>query len=380
MGEFGGLMITSPGAISDAARAVREKLGESPGTTSSPRNPQYTEPARADSPAASLAEPAPDAQAPAVQASTRLGDISSQFGKLIIDGLQAVSGAFRKGKAPETTASHPQQSAPAPAPVGPDLESRPAGLSDRFSRLIMDKFRAIVDSRFQEKVKPERDSLTRAIDATPNPIVHEEVRRNMDAFERRAQADRLEASAVQNTYRSALFLVEDPRKQSCLDATERLLLALQVVRLAAYPDQVCSGRFATAEIASMESRIYNLYPSAAAHLVTEIALYNEFRSYSGLHIVLPADELHPDVESRDPIGNGGMNRSYASQIFQQAAMNLHYARNGVSGMQVHYRLNPIDSSEELVALDGAQLAINSSARSINAQELCHDIAADQMPR
>jgi hypothetical protein len=148
---------------------------------------------------------------------------------------------------------------------------------------------------------------------------------------------------------------------------------LQVIRLSAFPEQVTTGRFATGDIAQIEKKLYEECPSAAAHLVTEIALYGEFTSQRGLQILLPAEELHPDGESHDPIGNNGTNRSYASQLFQHVSLNLYYSR---AGMKAHYRSNPANDSAELITQDGRSVPVDASARSVSMVELCAEIAGD----
>jgi hypothetical protein len=79
-----------------------------------------------------------------------------------------------------------------------------------------------------------------------------------------------------------------------------------------------------AEIAAEEVLTYERRPALVAHLVTETALAGRYTSPDGRLVVLSKEELSPDEQSLDPIGNEGRNRSYASQIFQTVQLHLQH--------------------------------------------------------
>src|SRR4030095_11567570 len=77
LGEFGSLDITGFGAVADAARVVREAMGQSSTGMRSSSSETLTPP-----PGQAAHPPKEDPHPETIHQSSRLGDISSQFGKL----------------------------------------------------------------------------------------------------------------------------------------------------------------------------------------------------------------------------------------------------------------------------------------------------------
>jgi hypothetical protein len=130
-----------------------------------------------------------------------------------------------------------------------------------------------------------------------------------------------------------------------VDVAQRLRLAEQVMHQAAVPTDVNQGGRSTCSVAALEGLLYSRHPSRAAEMVTAIATAGEFqlRYPEGEEVPnpLPVVRLHPaslvpDADaSADPLPDG--RRSYASQIFQITAANVHYAMtNAARGSQIWY--------------------------------------------
>ncbi|HEY9871101.1 MAG TPA: hypothetical protein V6D08_18185 [Candidatus Obscuribacterales bacterium] len=386
--EFGRVTLTGAEDVSAAARVVRQVVGKHFG-----HGQEGAAPTPAPEPAEEkTTSPEPQQPVNPIQAGTRTGDISSQFGRLILDGLQAMSGAFRKGggtEAGRTDLQHPNHGAAARAgataengtlglgstqPATDEMAEQQAGhggahggASSGLRRAFMDGFQAIsnafrsavnhgsqtslhgtqVPEAFElehvsagtrqptdaasDMMRPswreqlfrkERDDLLGVLVRIPYDEVRDQMSRNIREFETRARERSVPVEQVADTYRTLIRLMEDPDHCSPLEQNARLLLAMQVLRQSAHPDNVSQSAHVTAEIAAQEVLTYELRPALVAHLVTETALSGRYTSPEGRLVVLSQEELSPDEQALDPIGNEGRNRSYASQIFQTVQLHL----------------------------------------------------------
>lgn len=376
--EFGRVTLTGAEDVSAAARVVREVVGKHFG---------FGQEEAAPVPAPGIAERKTTSAEPLepvnpVQAGRRSGDVSSQFGRLILDGLQAMSGAFCKGSGKQTAqagSQYPTHQAAASASgtasngtlrltgteaaAGGTVGAAGSGLG----RALVDGIHAInnalrsavnhtsraslhgaqVPAAFElehvsagagqpaelatEMMRPsfreqlfgkEREDLLSIVMRIPYEEVREQISRNIREFETRARERSVPVEQVADTYRTLIRLMEDPDHCSQLEPNARLLLAMQVLRQSAHPDNLWQSASVTAEIVAEEVLTYELRPALVAHLVTETALAGRYTSPDGRLVVLSQEELSPDEQSLDPIGNEGRNRSYASQIFQTVQLHL----------------------------------------------------------
>lgn len=143
---------------------------------------------------------------------------------------------------------------------------------------------------------------------------------NMKRFEARAEAGPLPPVEVARTYQEISRLLEH-RGETPTTAEERSALAGQVMAQAANPTSVDQGYHNTCNVATVEARVYTKTPSEAARLVTQVATTGQFVAYDGT-VVLVNPKGHDT--SNDRIPKDG-DRSHASEMFQVAAVNLHYA-------------------------------------------------------
>lgn len=137
----------------------------------------------------------------------------------------------------------------------------------------------------------------------------------------------LTVADIKSTYSQLERLLLTPAGKSAIDFKSRQQLGCEVLAQAAVPTLVDQGSHNTCTVAAIESLIYRTHPDQAAKLVTDIAL-------TGLFIAPDGSMYQPDFRSvatkdqesiRFPHPDG--DRSYASQIFQIAAVNIHYAKN-----------------------------------------------------
>src|SRR5262249_55533899 len=99
-------------------------------------------------------------------------------------------------------------------------------------------------------------------------------------------------------------------------------------------------------------------PASAARLVTDSALRGQYTSTQGTRVAMPAEYLRPDIDSLNPIFSFDTDRSYASQLFQRTAINLHYARHAYNGERVRWGVNPGHNEERLVNANGQVVSNN----------------------
>ncbi len=167
-------------------------------------------------------------------------------------------------------------------------------------------------------------------------------RSDMQALEQRASAQHLSDIEVEKTYQQIDRLLESnndqPIKQDLKDR-----LAQQILHHAAHPTAIDQGSHKTCAVTTIEARTYTRTPSAAARLVAEIGLSGRFITADGTTVAFDQHSLQPDWEAQSRYPQDGQ-RSYASQIFQVAAVNVHWLRqsfdnhgNPVTPGDLHYK-------------------------------------------
>lgn len=201
--------------------------------------------------------------------------------------------------------------------------------------------RARLNDRLEERFANDPEALDRA-------------QQDMAAFERRAarQNPPLSQEEIAKTYDQVSKLLESTGEQPVSQA-DRAKLAEQVLHQAAHPNEVRQGSHGTCNVASVENRIYNRDPSAAARVVTEAATTGQVTMADGRVVQVPAASLQPDTQGiHHPSPDG--ERSHASQIFQVVAVNDRYDRQNRSTTppgQIRYEQDtptgPNDTGERL---------------------------------
>jgi hypothetical protein len=161
-----------------------------------------------------------------------------------------------------------------------------------------------------------------------DPSQLEKFNEDMITFEERATKQGVSNAEVAKTYHQLARMLE-PDRETPLTSEQREALARQIIEQAADPTRIDQGQHNTCNITTIETRIYTRTPSAAAELVTDMALKGEFETLDGTVVKLPDSSLQPMTEATldSPVYG---DRSYASQIFQLTAVNVHYARENAA--------------------------------------------------
>ncbi|MBX9725476.1 MAG: hypothetical protein K2X81_29025, partial [Candidatus Obscuribacterales bacterium] len=176
-----------------------------------------------------------------------------------------------------------------------------------------------------EEVKTERQKLTDLSEQKiDDPAKRAKFQADMIKFEDRAakQDPPLSAEEIAKTYKQMERLLsatgDTPLKQF-----DRVKIAEQAMSQAATPSSIDQGQHPTCNVAVEEVITYTRHPSDAVKLVTDVATTGEYTAPDGTHVKV--DPRAADQEARqDPTKDG--DRSHASQIFEDTAINLHYQK------------------------------------------------------
>ncbi|MGD9681897.1 MAG: hypothetical protein AB7W16_12000 [Candidatus Obscuribacterales bacterium] len=160
---------------------------------------------------------------------------------------------------------------------------------------------------------------------------------DMIRFENRAREGNLSPEEIKKTYEATGRLLAD-NPGAPVDQAGRTQIAEQVMAQAAIPTGIDQGFHNTCNVTTVESALYTTMPSKAANLVADVATTGGFTASDGTRVTVPADSIGPDAESGlNPPPDG--KRSYASQLFQVAAINAVYQSKG-GDTSYHQLANP----------------------------------------
>jgi hypothetical protein len=184
------------------------------------------------------------------------------------------------------------------------------------------------------QVKAARERLDKDIANSKelSPEAKERMKQDMEALERRAASAKppLSPEEVEKTYRNLARLLEAKDQPDWpIQAKDRAVLAEQILHHAAFPSSIDQGKHSTCNVATVEARMFARNPSAAAEFITNVALDGAYatRDSPPKVIELDKEELKKSLTMRpgseeaiNPPEDG--DRSYASQLFQVAAVNI----------------------------------------------------------
>jgi len=207
----------------------------------------------------------------------------------------------------------------------------------------------------------EHDQLVEL--ATTNMTAEESAQfiSDMNAFEERARQSGLSEDEVRETYSQIIRLFDEPQEEMTgeeqsanaplLMTWQRVDIAQQVMNQAAYPTSIDQGPHPTCTVASIEARMYTLDPSAAAQMVADVALTGQYTfDQDGQTYTVHVDPA-AHGESSDWSYTSGNSRSYASEIFETAALNVYYALHPLRDSETEYIYVEDDSQGDAVDRD-----------------------------
>lgn len=97
---------------------------------------------------------------------------------------------------------------------------------------------------------------------------------------------------------------------------------MEILSNAAHPSSISQRDNNTCSVTTIETATYTKFPSVAAKVVTDLALTGKYRTADGITV---ATSPVPKTSAAGVFPAGDGQRSHASEIFQVAAVNVHYA-------------------------------------------------------
>jgi len=115
-----------------------------------------------------------------------------------------------------------------------------------------------------------------------------------------------------------------------VDKNKREILAQQILLHAAEPDKISQGMFNTCNVTTVECRVFERTPSVAAKIITDLALdgWTTVHAPDGRATTFAANPEVNDSKNALSVPPQSGQRSYASELFQVCAVNIHYLREG----------------------------------------------------
>ena len=211
----------------------------------------------------------------------------------------------------------------------------------------------------------------------------------MNSFEKRAKDSKLTPEQAALTFHHVRRLLE-AGDGSMVPAELRKDLAEQILNQAARPRLISQGTNNTCNVTTLERRIFTRNPDEAARLIADAATTGKYVAADGRIVDLTRvpGALTPDAQSSQLLARQFMSgnadlavdgmRTYASQVFETAAVNVKYAQAGTNPEVVLYRKRPGlpgQEREELIKfsrnwIDGAlDQQVIGDAPSINTEDL-----------
>ena len=161
---------------------------------------------------------------------------------------------------------------------------------------------------------------------------------NMDKFEKDARARGVSDDEILRTYDQVERLTT-AQGDKPLSADERNIIAASIVENAANPTKISQGQYNTCNVTTVETRSFTRTPAEAARVISDVALTGQYTAKDGTTVHVDPTETNAGRNWPTPDGA----RSHADQIFQVAAVNLHYAsiKSGPES-QWEYQQRPAD--------------------------------------
>jgi hypothetical protein len=157
----------------------------------------------------------------------------------------------------------------------------------------------------------------------------ENFRKDLHIFRDTACVRGLKSSEIESTLRQIHRLMSE-QDSSQINLRDRQYIAEQIMSHAAHPTSIDQGRHNTCTVAAVESATFTRHPAEAAKLIADIAedgsyiSNGQFRGLDGKLSPLKVDVRPEKDEEANAYQQSGV-RTYASELFQVAAVNLYYA-------------------------------------------------------
>ncbi len=197
---------------------------------------------------------------------------------------------------------------------------------------VLDKYKKDPDT------KEQREKLEKLAEKNiKDPAELKKFKEDMDAFEKRGSEMNppLKPEDIKGTYREISKLMEKPDGADVpIKLNDRVKLAEQVMRQSAHPTDISQGEYGTCNTTTVEVRTYTKNPAEAARLVSDVATTGKYTSNGNppVTVELDKDSLARHGQSKNDVVEDNK-RTYASQVFEVTATNIHYKNSHDHGAE-----------------------------------------------
>lgn len=206
----------------------------------------------------------------------------------------------------------------------------------------------------QEKAVLARRHFLKLLDENEkNPAEKKQVTDAMHKFEKLHGNDPKEIKAF---YEQCSRMLD---KAPIFGSTEvpqekRVVLAEQTILQAADPDLIRQGSHNTCNVSTLEYRLYSKHPASAAKMVADLARDGRWESgNTKVNLTWHKESFLPEPGTSSL--KLGDDRSFASQIFQIGAVNVHYAEGKMFESEYFQEVNKLTGKhEEVLLYDGVK--------------------------
>ncbi len=181
-----------------------------------------------------------------------------------------------------------------------------------------------------------RDALLQSAESKiTDPRQRAQFKADLQAFEKRAQRDNINPAQVNQTFENINRLLNAPRDMVA-PRERNTQLAREVMAQAARPMDIAQGNNNTCNVTTVENLIYTKEPGTAAKLVADVAITGSYTAQDGTRVSFDKNQIKPDTEAQNTKRRDG-ERSYATQLFNQTAVNLAYQKTNPN---IRYEIQP----------------------------------------
>jgi hypothetical protein len=218
-----------------------------------------------------------------------------------------------------TTTHSPDGTIKVVAKDGDNYQRNPDGSEHHWGKKTFDK--PANDYKNDAAMNQSRADLDKSIsEHIPDKQQQADFKKDMAAFEARAQKEHLPPDEITKTYGQMNRLLNAKDSEKSIPAADRALLAEQLMHQTAHPGDTSQGNHETCNVTTVAKETLSKNPSKMAEVATSTALTGQFTAPDGKVITVDKGSLTPGAEESNVKPKDG-ERSYATQVLNVALVN-----------------------------------------------------------
>ncbi|MDR3612991.1 MAG: hypothetical protein P4L53_05440 [Candidatus Obscuribacterales bacterium] len=224
-----------------------------------------------------------------------------------------------KGTAQEkTTTSWSDGTTKVEAKDGDNYQRNADGSEHHWGKENYDK--PAYDYKHDEHLNTSKDGLDQAVKNHVAVDKQAAFKRDMDAFEARAQKEHMAPEEVAKTYDQMSRMLNAPKDSAVVSDQDRALLAEGLVHQCAHPEATVQGAHNTCNVTTVARETLQRNPSKAAEMAATTSITGAWTAADGKVIKIDKQSLQPGAEEAIyPPADG--NRSFSTQALNLVMAN-----------------------------------------------------------